>query len=568
MSKKDVIYIDVEDDITDIIKKTTDSKGQIVALVLPKHSAVLKSVVNMKLLKKASDESKKNLVLITAQKDLYQLAGGVGLHMADSLNSRPAIPSVDAPSIDESAIEAEVVVDTQQAVGELQSDAQSEAKEETGSSTESTAEPKITVVDHSINGHDKVAQPAAKDRAKKIAAVKKPKKLKIPNFKSFRNRMFFGGSALVGLIVLWFIGYVILPSASVAIQAQTIAVETDLDFEIKVGNNATDLEKQILAANKQTLKKNITQKFEATGEKDIGQAATGVITITNSCFNPGSLPSGTEFESNSGLLFYSTEEVTIPDAVPSGGSCSGQETTADVNVEAAEGGDQYNLAPTGYSITGYSSVDLSGFGGQMSGGTSEIVKIVRQADINQAADKILDRSHATQQTELRAKFNQGQFVFDETFKVVNGSPTASPAIGEEVTEGVVTIQFTYSMLAVNLEMFEKMLENHQLDSLDESELSILDTGLDKAEVSLAKRINENRARINIITDGFAGPDFDEAALADEIAGQRFSEAVETLKAKSGVRSVDVNLSPFWVFSVPNDASKITISVEVEENNLQ
>jgi hypothetical protein len=76
---KDVIYIDVDDEITGIIDKVRSSEKKIVALVLPKRASVLQSIVNMKLLKRAATESKKNLVLITAEAGLLPLAGNVGL---------------------------------------------------------------------------------------------------------------------------------------------------------------------------------------------------------------------------------------------------------------------------------------------------------------------------------------------------------------------------------------------------------------------------------------------------------------------------------------------------------
>ena len=51
---KDVIYVEPEDDITDIILKIEKSKEKIVALVPPKKAGVFRSVVNIKLIAKIS----------------------------------------------------------------------------------------------------------------------------------------------------------------------------------------------------------------------------------------------------------------------------------------------------------------------------------------------------------------------------------------------------------------------------------------------------------------------------------------------------------------------------------
>src|SRR5665213_1487746 len=89
---KDTIYIDIDDEITGIIDKLKVSEGKVVALVLPKRASVFQSIVNMKLLKRAADSSKKNLVLITTEAGLLPLAGAAGVHVAKTLTSKPAIP--------------------------------------------------------------------------------------------------------------------------------------------------------------------------------------------------------------------------------------------------------------------------------------------------------------------------------------------------------------------------------------------------------------------------------------------------------------------------------------------
>src|SRR3954463_13342267 len=108
MNQKDTIYIDFDDEITAIIDKVTSSKERIVALVLPKRAAVLQSIVNMKLLKRSAENEKKHVVLITTESGLLPLAGAVGMHVAPSLQSRPAVPAspdgtVDPDAVDESA---------------------------------------------------------------------------------------------------------------------------------------------------------------------------------------------------------------------------------------------------------------------------------------------------------------------------------------------------------------------------------------------------------------------------------------------------------------------------------
>ena len=74
---KDVIYIEPEDDITDILANVKSAKNKIVALVPPKKAGVLRSAVNFKLIAKTARQSSKIVVLITTDESLLKLAENV-----------------------------------------------------------------------------------------------------------------------------------------------------------------------------------------------------------------------------------------------------------------------------------------------------------------------------------------------------------------------------------------------------------------------------------------------------------------------------------------------------------
>ena len=71
---KDVIYIEAEDDITDILSKVKNAKNKIVALVPPKKAGVLHSAVNFKLITKTATKAEKTVVLVSADESLKRLA--------------------------------------------------------------------------------------------------------------------------------------------------------------------------------------------------------------------------------------------------------------------------------------------------------------------------------------------------------------------------------------------------------------------------------------------------------------------------------------------------------------
>ena len=92
---KDVIYIEPEDDITDIITKIENSKEKIVALVPPKKAGVFRSAVNIKLMAKAGKTAEKTIVLVTVDPSIVKLAAAVRIPVTKKLQSAPVIPNAD-----------------------------------------------------------------------------------------------------------------------------------------------------------------------------------------------------------------------------------------------------------------------------------------------------------------------------------------------------------------------------------------------------------------------------------------------------------------------------------------
>src|SRR5438309_1004011 len=89
------LYLEIDDDITSAIEKLVKSPANEVAVVVPKRSTLLQSIVNLKLLKKAADDSGKRLILVTGDKTAMHLASRVGLAVATSVQAEAQVPETD-----------------------------------------------------------------------------------------------------------------------------------------------------------------------------------------------------------------------------------------------------------------------------------------------------------------------------------------------------------------------------------------------------------------------------------------------------------------------------------------
>ena len=121
---KDVIYIEPEDDITDIITKIEKSKEKIVALVPPKKAGVFRSVVNIKLIHKAGKTAEKTIVLVTTDPSIMKLAASSKLPVTSDLQTPPVIPKedteIETTSKEELVEESDGTVETEEDAEELE----------------------------------------------------------------------------------------------------------------------------------------------------------------------------------------------------------------------------------------------------------------------------------------------------------------------------------------------------------------------------------------------------------------------------------------------------------------
>ncbi|MBP9132292.1 hypothetical protein KBF61_04125 [Candidatus Saccharibacteria bacterium] len=536
MTKKDVIYLDTEDDITATIDKVKASQAGIIAVVPPKRANMLASVVNLKLLKRAATLSEKKVVLITDEEVLTSMAGGIGMFVARDLKTAPTIPRVDNVELPSNVIEPKTSNVTQ-------------AKPV---STKKSSEPinagKMAVAE-TAQIPDKLAD--TPEEAKKVA---KSKSSKIPNISKFRKKIFIGIGIIILLILAWWWAFFIAPSADVTLKASS----TEIPFEKNVSLSSQpgaklDTDSNIIPAQIQELSEEAKQEYRASGEKNVGKAASGSVTLSNASDSSSvTFPAGSRLTAAEGKTFTSNSSVTVPGASVLGGAIV--PGRAKVGVSATDKGESFNIAAQSYTT---SKSGISADGGTMSGGTDDIVKVVEQSDIDEAASKITDKGKGEVEAlnELKSKFtNDGLIVIDDSFKTEAGKPTASAPTGTQADGGTVTATVKYRLLAIKTEDYKAYLDAVTKEDVDEGQ-KLIDYD-EKNVVFTAGDGNVFTLKATIKS----GPDVNLEELKKELIKAKFSEAVKTAESKPGIKEAKIDLSPFWVFSMPRNANKIDIKI--------
>ena len=563
---KDVIYIEPEDDITDIITKIEKSKEKIVALVPPKKAGVFRSVVNIKLIAKVGVTSEKTIVLVTTDPSIIKLAAAAKILVTKNLQTPPAIPTAETGIED---LATEEMIDDQDTEEEDEEEEEKKEKKPTAEeySDEEDIPEKPNNKKEKASKKDKKAEKAAKKTGNPIVDwIKTHKKLAI-----------FGGVGVVALIIFMVWAFAIAPAATV-----TVGIETknenfaeNVTFTTNVEDENAPEGKFYMQEKKIESKQEV--KFEATGKKNNGEKASGsVVVVARINYEGGTkvVSTGDKF-TISGLTFIADNSVTmsyngdesvcsnIDENTPIGKvRAEGCVIYAKVKVTASEPGTKYNISPAenGWSTT----ADVSVYSDSpMAGGTDDIVTIVEQVDIEKAKDQMKSSNEDEVKEKLLDSIGDEMMPIESSFTQDTANAVATPAAGEEVKNGqqpALTATTTASIFVIDKVKMEEFIKEKAKLGDDQKVYEIKDPYIEnfvKGDSGYAGRLKTSYA---------VGPKVTENDIVEMIKGKGIGDAQHDLKNINGVTSVSIDTSYPWVGAIPNDTNKITVNIEKKGEN--
>ncbi len=228
-------------------------------------------------------------------------------------------------------------------------------------------------------------------------------------------------------------------------------------------------------------------------------------------------------------------------------------------ITAQAGGAKYNVQAASFSTAGRS--DVTGTG-SASGGTDSIVKVVQQADIDGAKQKISTTADtsALKESLVEELRIDDLYALPDTFDAGEPSITSSGNVGDQTENVTVTATYTYTMYGVEKKNLETLIKDDVNSQVDTSKETILDDGLNEAKAKVTSS-DATTKKVNFSTTAVVGPDLHLDDLKKQAAGKKSGDVVPMIKNLPGVTEVNVKLSPFWVSSVPSNPDKITMVVK-------
>lgn len=557
---KDVIYIEPEDDITDIISRIKSSKQKVVALVPPKKLGIMRSAVNTKLIARTSKSLEKVAVIITTDPSLVKLSALSGLPVAKSLSSRPMLPSEFTKRKKQEAEELEEA--------ELDKPAEDDSNAEEVIDEKKPSKKGDMALDSDEVENNEEDDDSKKDKKKK----KKDKDVEIiPNFDKYRKWIIFGGAGVVlfTAAIIW--AFIIAPAASIKVIMKTVSSNISENVTLVTDEKSKDNKagKFLLEQIKYEEEKSI--EFEATGKANKGEKATGTVTVhfqfdANSDGGTVTLPAGSTI-AIAGKK-YTTLEATSVTWDGKSKYCTGTITTIcniekQVAVASIEAGAGYNVdASTAGEVSANGVKFVSSTA--MTGGTDKNVTVVDEKDIEDAKKQIASNDNESKD-KLFEQIKDGFVKIESSYKVDVKDPVSAPKKGEEVADkkkAKLTVKAVYTIYVVDRTAIDEYVKEFEKDKIAEND-KIYSTGTPFFERFLEGKDGIYTAKFK--TTVKIGPELSESIVLDTAKGKKTGEVKALIKdISSNINDVIVTPSFPWVYWVPDDANRIKIDITVEE----
>lgn len=561
---QNVLYIQIDEDISSILQRMEHFKEAILHLVVPKKAILFQSSVNLGILKRRLEENNNQLILITTDRIGRSLAKNVGINVQSNLLK----PSSAGKKIKK---KKEFIHPIQARRNEVRAD-----------------RPRRTQKKFTIG------------QLIQELREKKPEKKEVLKEKLY-NKVTASRPVMLGLIfilsvgIFFLISYIALPAATISIQPafETLSHSTNvvlvdsLEDTAGIGSNVNVVAAQVIESTATE-----TRLFTTTGKRFEGQNASGQLTIINTAREQWPLVEQTRFQTSEGIVFRIQSGVIVPAATADGpGTLSVTVVADEFDIFKAPVGDRGNIDPTRFSIPGLSAFNQERIWAEssepMTGGVTAYSTVVTAGDIEAAQTKLeeglilIAKEELTSHLDDLNQLNQTHWVLLNEDRYIK-----SELIETRLPEGLegsdkekfeVYAEVAVSGIAYDAEDLFDFLRK-ELKKRAHPDMMVREDSIDGERITfefvdedrgLDQMIEEGEIKLTVTVDGIQEFVIDSSLEA----GLRFSEKVKEkiinlpledtqayLNNLPEVEEVQIKMWPIWLNKMPRLPEKIEVKL--------
>lgn len=576
---KKIIYIDIDDEITQVYDRIKNLKIQDIYIVVPARAALFQSIVNLKILKRKVQDLGKKISIITNDRIGIHLANQAEIpifdRMEESHQDRQKVEKILNPKLRISPLKASsnpVVADNPRRLPSK----------------------KISIFE--IVRRAKYGLGHNKSRLNLLSGKSSSDKSSLSPKKSFvlfpTHRRAMSVLIVLSLIVLLGISYVTLPGATISLTPKSNVIEMSVNITLADSEkNSIELSNHpphtiASYAISTTIKKTFT--YHSSGQIFQGTNATGKITIINELNREWPLVPKTRFQTPEGFVFRSQQFVTVPPATAEGFG------TMEVNVVADEFdvfsqviGERGNIGSSTFFLPGLSESSRKVLYAKstepLSGGTTVVIQKVLKEDLQAAEEKA--------KTEILAQIVPELKNYVQTLNETNHTNLAllsDDVVGEvAIKKGEPRVFIPKDLADKQLETFEVSAEvdaagvaynASELLNILKEELKLRKSpekrllGVDESSVFYRvfemndeiKKIKitatiKGREAYEINPETVNGARFIQK-MTESILGKKREEAKDFIQNLPEVNKIEIKTWPVWAPTLPTVVNNIKVEV--------
>ncbi len=297
-------------------------------------------------------------------------------------------------------------------------------------------------------------------------------------------------------------------------------------------------------------------QFQATGIAQKEGKAKGILRVYNNYHLAQTLVATTRFFSTEDKLFRSKKHAYIP---------SGE--YLDVEVEAADPGEDYNIGPSTFSVPGlagsprYTAVYAKSFSEMKGGFVGERLQVTRQ-DLASAEDN-LQESLTKELTEILRMRTGKDYVLVHTsidYQVLDSSSLALS--GTEIDEFGFEMSMKARALVFEEQAVKDFAQEYIEQRIDENKILLEDSLVIEYDIK-AIDMGNGKLTLDLQFSGQVFAEINTASLKVAISGRPLQEALLFFKEESRIEKTEIKLWPFWKRKMPSSLEKIEIDLTLD-----
>ncbi|MBZ9572928.1 hypothetical protein KJA17_01970 [Patescibacteria group bacterium] len=397
-----------------------------------------------------------------------------------------------------------------------------------------------------------------------------PKKLKAPEVEKKEKKISFSLWWKIFIILGVLFGVIIFLTSQSKLDLKVgpylESLSFEETFEVMVGAENVSLEGKIIPGRFFTQELEKWKQFESTGKSQKTGIAGGKIRVYNNHTPPTPviLRATTRFlSSENGKIFRCPEKIYLPSAKVSQGKVI--PSSVEVEVEAQEPGEDYNIGPSQFSLPGLAGNPLyytvyAESESPMTGGFKKEVRIVAAQDIENAKNSLRENLFREAKNSLRNKISEDFVLLEDAILTeaieVYCLQKPETEIPEFSCQGKIKIKGLGFKLSDLKELSKIFIQNIIPPSEKLVEESLNFKYLSQNLVpGKGKMISDLKIEVAIYKN------IPIATLSEQIEGKSKEEIQEIIFSNyPQVESIRIKFWPFWVRKAPKTSERIKIEL--------